>query len=92
MGVATAGRIAERLIEHGLDAATPVAIVENGTRASQRTVLGRLGALGQLVAESGIAGPAIIIIGAVARLADAIDSNRGVEAGAAEPARIAAAG
>jgi uroporphyrin-III C-methyltransferase/precorrin-2 dehydrogenase/sirohydrochlorin ferrochelatase len=92
MGVATAGRISERLIEHGLDAATPVAVIENGTRATQRTVLGRLGALGELVAESGIAGPAIIIIGAVARLADASDSSRGDEARADAPVRIAAVG
>jgi uroporphyrin-III C-methyltransferase/precorrin-2 dehydrogenase/sirohydrochlorin ferrochelatase len=92
MGVATAGRIGERLIEHGLDAATPVAVVENGTRATQRTVTGRLGALGQTIAESGIEGPAIIIIGAVARLADAIDTSRSDEDGARAPVRIAAVG
>jgi uroporphyrin-III C-methyltransferase/precorrin-2 dehydrogenase/sirohydrochlorin ferrochelatase len=92
MGVATAGRIGERLIEHGLAAATPVAVIENGTRATQRTVTGQLGALGQIVAASGIAGPAIIIIGAVARLADAIDNSRSDEADAPEPVCIAAVG
>jgi siroheme synthase len=55
-------------------------------------VVGRLGALGELVAESGIAGPAIIIIGAVARLADASDSSRGDDARPDEPVRIAAVG
>ena len=71
MGVGTAGRIAARLIEHGLDAATPVAVIENGTLPSQKALYGRLSGLGWLMRQSGMAGPALIVIGRVAALADA---------------------
>ena len=71
MGVGTAGRIASRLIGHGLDPATPVAVIENGTLPNQKAVYGRLSGLGWLVRQSGIAGPALIVIGRVAALADA---------------------
>jgi len=71
MGVGAAGRIAARLIEHGLEPATPVAVIENGTLPNQKAVYGRLSGLGWLVRRSGIAGPALIVIGRVAALADA---------------------
>jgi uroporphyrin-III C-methyltransferase / precorrin-2 dehydrogenase / sirohydrochlorin ferrochelatase len=71
MGVGAAGRIAARLIEHGLDPATPVAVIENGTLPDQKAVYGGLSGLGWLVRQSGIAGPALIVIGRVAALADA---------------------
>jgi len=71
MGVSTAGRTAARLIEHGMAPDTPVAIVENGTLDSQKTAIGTLVRLGALVAERGIEGPAIIVVGEVVREADA---------------------
>jgi uroporphyrin-III C-methyltransferase / precorrin-2 dehydrogenase / sirohydrochlorin ferrochelatase len=71
MGVSAAGRIAAKLIAHGLDAATPAAIVENGTLPNQRTLVGRVADVETLVRDHGIAGPAIIVIGSVAALADA---------------------
>jgi len=69
MGVSTAGTVARRLIEHGLSAATPVAIIENGTRPEQRVVTGLLQDLPVKLQQGGIAGPALIIIGEVARQA-----------------------
>jgi len=83
MGVGTAGRISQRLIQHGLDPATPVAVIENGTLPDQKAVYGRLSGLGWLVRHSGIAGPALIVIGRVAALADAAGLD-------AEPARAIA--
>ncbi len=81
MGVATAGIVAERLVAHGMDPATPAAIVENGTRADQRLVVGRLADLARLIARHRIDGPALIIIGEVV----------GAAAGhVAEPVRAAA--
>ncbi len=71
MGVGAAGRIAARLIEHGLDPATPVAVIENGTLPSQKALYGRLSGLGWLVRQSDITGPALIVIGSVAALAEA---------------------
>jgi len=69
MGVAAAGRIAQRLIASGLNPSTPVAVVENGTLPDQRGVVGRLDGLRTLIRESGIAGPAIIFVGESARAA-----------------------
>ena len=71
MGVGAAGRIAARLIDHGLDPATPVAVIENGTLPSQKALYGRLSGLGWLVRQSDIAGPALIVIGSVTALAEA---------------------
>ncbi len=72
MGVGAAGRIAARLIEHGLDPATPVAVIENGTLPSQKALYGRLSGLGWLVRQSDITGPALIVIGSVTALAEAV--------------------
>ena len=81
MGVAAAGRIARRLVEGGLSATTPVAVVENGTLPDQRVAAGELGRLEALVADSAIRGPAVIFVGEAAR------SVRG----AAEPRPLALA-
>lgn len=70
MGVATAPRTAQRLVEHGLSPDTPVAVIENGTRADERIVTGLLGDLGALVEDEKILGPAIIVVGEVARRAE----------------------
>ncbi len=68
MGVDTAPIIADRLIAAGRAPATPVAVVENGTRANEVRVFGTLEELPYLVKEEGIAGPALLIIGEVAGL------------------------
>ena len=70
MGVAKAETIAANLIAHGRDSATPVAVIENGTRANQKIVKGELGRLASLIAAGGIEGPALLVIGEVAALAD----------------------
>jgi uroporphyrin-III C-methyltransferase/precorrin-2 dehydrogenase/sirohydrochlorin ferrochelatase len=71
MGVAAAGRIAERLLTHGLAPETPVAVIENGTLDTQKTVIGSLGALADLIRDNGITGPAVIVVGDVVCEADA---------------------
>ncbi|MEZ5981617.1 MAG: siroheme synthase CysG [Parvularculaceae bacterium] len=71
MGVGKAGAISERLIEHGRAAGTPVAVIENGTLATQKTLKGTLGGLGALIEQGGVKGPAILVIGEVAALANA---------------------
>ena len=71
MGVRTAGDIASGLIEAGTKASTPVAIVENGTRRSERRFYGNLSDLGTLVAENNVKSPALLLIGdVVSRAAD----------------------
>lgn len=77
MGVSTAATVAARLIEHGLAATTPVAVIENGTRPEQRVVTARLDALAAKLEAEEVAGPALIIIGEVARQALEDDSTSG---------------
>jgi uroporphyrinogen III methyltransferase / synthase len=60
--------IAAALVAHGLPDATPVAVVQDGTRPSQRTVLGSLATIADDVANAGIGSPAIVVVGGVAKL------------------------
>ena len=66
MGVGAAARLQQRLLEGGLDPATPVAVIENGTRPDERVLSGSVRELAALVARHEVAGPAIILIGEVA--------------------------
>ena len=75
MGLSTAERVAARLIQHGMDPAMPVAVVENGTLPTQKVAVGAVGHLPDLIVRHEIAGPALIVIGDVA--AQAIDYGAG---------------
>ena len=70
MGVGKASRITQQLIAHGRSASTPAAVIENGTRENQIIVKGALGELPSLINAAGIKGPALLVIGEVAALAD----------------------
>ncbi len=70
MGLGSVGILSEQFIKRGLDRTTPAAVVDNGTRTSQRVVTGDLGNIADRVVESGIKGPALIIIGSVVSLRD----------------------
>ncbi|MDO8295864.1 MAG: uroporphyrinogen-III C-methyltransferase [Caulobacter sp.] len=67
MGLTTAGRIAERLMDAGRAAATPALIVVNASRADEARYPTTLGALAG-VAE-GLSGPALLIVGEAMSLA-----------------------
>ena len=71
MGVSAAGDVASKLIEAGLGASTPIAIVENGTRWDQRVIKGELQRAAALIRSHGVAGPALLVIGEVTRAAEA---------------------
>ena len=66
MGVGAMARNALRLIEHGMPADTPAAVISHGTRPGQRTVVAPLSGLAQ--AAAGVRPPAIMLVGAVAAL------------------------
>jgi uroporphyrin-III C-methyltransferase len=68
MGVSTAPRIAARLIAAGRAPTTPVVVVENASLAGERRRLTHLAGLGEAVAD--LDGPALLIVGEVAALAD----------------------
>jgi len=71
MGVSTAAVIAASLLDHGLDPKTPVAVVENGTRADQKVAIGTVAGLSRLIAWNDITGPAVLIVGTVVETARA---------------------
>lgn len=68
MGLSTAGRIAARLIAAGREGSTPVAVVENASLPNERRLLTTLMNLGEAVRD--LDGPALLIVGEVAALAD----------------------
>ncbi|MGF1463756.1 MAG: uroporphyrinogen-III C-methyltransferase [Maricaulaceae bacterium] len=63
MGVSTAGEIAAALIAAGRAPDTPVAVVENASRADERVLTTALNGLAELVGCAAIDGPALLIIG-----------------------------
>jgi uroporphyrin-III C-methyltransferase/precorrin-2 dehydrogenase/sirohydrochlorin ferrochelatase len=73
MGVKALASLCGKLIIHGLPAATPAALIENGTYPHQRVVTGTLATLPDLAPDLRLAGPALIIIGEVVRLQGSLD-------------------
>src|SRR3546814_11045416 len=63
MGRAAAAEVAERLIEAGLDAATPVMVVENASLSQERRFSTRPDLLGLAVKTAIGKGPALHLIG-----------------------------
>jgi len=103
MGVAGLERIRERLIAHGLAASTPFALIENGSRSTQRVLNGALADLPTLARLHDMRAPALLIIGTVAAFAntlhwfgrppltDAPDTDAdSTDAAAAPPMQVAA--
>ncbi len=68
MGVNNLPHISKRLLEHGQPADTPVAVIERGTTAAQKTLLATLGDVVEKAREAGVQPPAITIVGGVAKL------------------------
>lgn len=82
MGAHQAHEIASGLLTAGRDGATPVAVVENGSRPDQRIAKGRLDGLADLVAGLELTGPALLFIGETAALATANDLPARIEVAA----------
>lgn len=68
MGVKNAGKIAEALIAAGLSGETPVAIIQEGTLAAQKSVRCTLDKLGDAMVAEEIKPPAVYVVGEVAGL------------------------
>lgn len=67
MGVGALGRIVGTALDHGVSADRPMAFVESGHTAQQRTTRTTLGHAEQDAREIGLRNPAVIVIGDVAR-------------------------
>lgn len=68
MGVTQLPEVAQRLIDHGMRADTPFALIENGSRPQQRTLTGPLNELQHLAQAHAIQAPSLLLIGEVVRL------------------------
>ncbi|MFC9703017.1 uroporphyrinogen-III C-methyltransferase [Streptomyces sp. NPDC056943] len=65
MGVDKIGKIAEALIAHGKSPETPLALVQEGTTATQRRVDATLATVAETVKAEEVRPPAVIVIGDV---------------------------
>ncbi|MCH9827854.1 MAG: siroheme synthase CysG [Gammaproteobacteria bacterium] len=68
MGLNTLPDLCARLIDNGLPADWPAAVVEEGTSARQRVVTGTLASLPQAVRSAAVEGASLVIVGEVVRL------------------------
>jgi uroporphyrin-III C-methyltransferase/precorrin-2 dehydrogenase/sirohydrochlorin ferrochelatase len=68
MGVGQLRESAASLARAGLPAGTPVGIVENGYLPDQRVTIGTLGTIADQAEATGVANPAVIVIGDVVRV------------------------
>ncbi len=70
MGIRNLPRIVEQLVTHGRSPDTPVALVEQATRTTQKTVIGTLANIVERSAE--VLPPALIIVGEVVNLRESL--------------------
>ena len=82
MGVKGVDALRRGLLEHGMAADTPAAIVQQGTMPEQKIYPGTVGTLTELVSRNDINPPSMIIIGEVARLHEKLSGRRGEPGGA----------
>ena len=73
MGVTNVTHITARLIESGLTDDTPAAAINHGTRPQQKVLKSTLGMLPEDIADAGLSGPTLLVIGHVVNLADQLD-------------------
>ncbi|RQW61848.1 uroporphyrinogen-III C-methyltransferase [Vibrio viridaestus] len=95
MGLTKSEEIQTQLINAGMTADKPVAIIENGCTPQQRTVIGKLCELSDLAQSNAIKSPALIIIGDVVTVSSQMDwlqqlNNKNVDSFSAETLRISA--
>ena len=72
MGVESLSENAQKLIENGRAADTPVALIEWGTWARQRVVTGTLSDIAEIARAAKITAPAVTVVGDVVRYREAI--------------------
>jgi len=73
MGLTKVEQIQNQLLTAGMDTNKPVAIIENGCTDTQRTLLGQLNELNDLVKNNAVKPPALIVIGDVVTVSSQMD-------------------
>lgn len=84
MGVATLPHITERLRDGGLHPDTPAAVIQEGTVPEQRVVTGTVANIADRAAIAGVSSPAVVVIGAVVTLHNALAWYEAVRADVGE--------
>ncbi|HEV3295345.1 MAG TPA: uroporphyrinogen-III C-methyltransferase, partial [Streptosporangiaceae bacterium] len=72
MAVGRLAEVSRELVKRGRDAATPVAVVSDGTTDRERVLVSTLGQVAGDAAAEGIQPPAVVVIGEVVRLRAAL--------------------
>ena len=72
MGMRNLAQIVDRLLEAGRNPATPAAVVMSGTLPAQRVVTAPLGELVAAAEREGLSAPAVLVVGDVVSLRDAL--------------------
>ncbi len=70
MAMGNLDTIAHTLVDHGLSTETPVAVIQDGTRPTQRTAVGTLSTIADVARTGGLEAPAIVVVGDVVTLRD----------------------
>ena len=73
MGLHGVDILCRELIAHGLAPATPAALIQQGTLPQQRVLTGDLATLPQIVHQSNVRAPTLIIVGEVVRLREKLN-------------------
>ena len=85
MAVAHLEAVAAELVKRGRDAATPVAVISDGTTADQQVLTSTLGAVAVQAAAAGLRPPAVVVVGDVVRLREQLLPGAGAALGPAAP-------
>ncbi|NOY39641.1 MAG: HemD protein, partial [Nitrospirae bacterium] len=73
MAVKNIEDVSAKLIEHGKDPNTPVAVIRWGTRSEQRTIVSTIRDIPGAIKSSEIRPPAVIVVGEVVKLRDKLN-------------------
>ncbi len=75
MAVAHLDAVAAELIKRGRDAATPVAVISDGTTPDQQVLTSTLGDVAAEAAAAGVRPPAVVVVGDVVKLRELLASG-----------------
>lgn len=78
MGLRNLARISEVLRTNGLEGSTPVAVIQDGSRETQRVALGDLDSIAEKVRDAGLRAPALVVVGHVVDLQPTIARARAI--------------
>ncbi|RME15816.1 MAG: uroporphyrinogen-III C-methyltransferase, partial [Alphaproteobacteria bacterium] len=75
MGLRFVAEIAQSAMVQGVPPETPIAVIDNGTRTTQRVIAGTLADIGEKMAAARLKGPALIVIGSVVTMRGKLGSG-----------------